>query len=172
MSRPTQQPLANECHTTLRNALISLCIEIHPLDGPFAVIRTDAAPRFIALKDDSVLRKHRIALEIGRIRNHNKNPVAEKAVQELELELLRQDPLGGPVSTVVLSVAIATLNSQIHSRGLSAREMWTQRDQFSNSQIPLTDHDLISKQHELHLTNHPHSEKAATSPSVSIEMSI
>jgi len=53
--------------------------------------------------------------------------------------------------------------------------MWTQRDQFSNSQIPLTDHDLINKHYQLHLTNHRHSEKskaplakAATSPSVSI----
>ena len=38
--------------------------------------------------------------------------------------------------------------------------MWTQRDQFSNKQIPLTDQNLIIAQHEQRLKNHPHSEKA------------
>ncbi|CAC5413331.1 unnamed protein product [Mytilus coruscus] len=38
--------------------------------------------------------------------------------------------------------------------------MWTQRDQFSNNQIPLTDQKLIIAQHEQRLKNHPHSEKA------------
>ena len=99
----------------------------------------------MALNNDSVLHDHRIVLVIGRVKNRNKNPVAERVVQEIELELLRQDPKGGPVSPVVLFVATATLNSQIRSRGLSAREMCTQRDQFSNIQIPLSDYDLISQ---------------------------
>ena len=70
---------------------------------------------------------------------------------------------------------MATLNSQIRSRGLSAREMWTQCDQFSNIQIPLSDYDLISQQQSLHKANHPSSEKSkaglaqvASSPSVTI----
>ena len=152
--------LPNERHDTLRDALLSLCIEMRPLDGPLAVVRTDPAPCFLALENDSVLHEHRIALEIGRVKNRNKNPVAEKAVQELELELLRQDPHGGPVSPVLLSVATATLNSRIRTRGLSAREMWTQRDQFSSTQIPLNDLDLITKQHDLRVANHPSSTKA------------
>jgi len=36
--------------------------------------------------------------------------------------------------------------------------MWTQRDQFTNSQIPLTDQALIREQHLQRLVNHPHSE--------------
>ena len=59
---------------------------------------------------------------------------------------------------MTLSVAIARLNSRIRSRGLSAREMWTQRDQFSNSQIPLVDRDLIMTQHKTRVLNHPYSE--------------
>ena len=39
--------IENERHDTLRDALIRLCIEIRPLDGPTAVIRTDAAPGFV-----------------------------------------------------------------------------------------------------------------------------
>ena len=111
---------------------------MRPLDGPLAVIRTDLAPFYMALDNDRVLHDHRIVLEIGRLKNRNKNPVAERAFQELERELLRQDPHGGPVSPVVLSVTTATLNSRICSCGLSAREIWTQNDQFSNIQIPLT----------------------------------
>lgn len=104
-----------------------------------------------------VLHDHRIVLEIRRVKNRSNNPVAEKAVQELDLELLRQDPQGGPVSPVVLSVAITTLKSLICSGGLSAREMWTQRDQFTNTQILLGDYDLISKQHNLPKAKHPSS---------------
>ena len=60
---------------------------MRPLDGPLAVVRTDPAPCFLALENDSVLHEHRIALEIGRVKNRNKNPVAEKAVQAKNLNL-------------------------------------------------------------------------------------
>ena len=61
---------------------------------------------------------------------------------------------------MTLSVATATLNAPIRSCGPSAREMWTQQDQFSNQQIPLHDQNLIVQQHEQHIANHRHSEKA------------
>ncbi|KAK3746301.1 hypothetical protein QZH41_004542 [Actinostola sp. cb2023] len=158
--------IENERHQTLRDGLIHLCIQMRPLDGPTAVIRTDPAPGFKALAVDQLLCHHRITLEIGNAKNCNKNPVAEKAVQELESELLRQDPLGGAISPVTLAIATASLNSRIRSRGLSAREMWTRRDQFSNSQIQLNDQDLITKQNQQRLANHPHSEtsKAPVAP--------
>lgn len=38
--------------------------------------------------------------------------------------------------------------------------MWTQRDQFSNKQLPLADDHLIARQHEQRLSNHPHSERS------------
>ena len=145
----------DERHQTLQDALIQLCIQRRPMDGPPAVIRTDPAPGFRALINDNLLHHHRITLEVGRAKNPNKNPVAEKAVQELECELLRQEPLGGAVSSLTLSIATAAVNSRVRSRGLSSREMWTERDQFTNAQIPLGDSNLIATQHELHLTNHP-----------------
>ena len=153
-------PLEDERHNTLRDALIRLCVQLRPLDGPTAVIRTDPAPGFKALRDDQLLKHHRITLEIGDAKNRNKNPIAERAVQEVESELLRHDPLGGPVTHVTLAVATANLNARLPSRGLSAREMWAQRDQFSNQQIPLQDQDIILRQHAQRLTNHPHSEKS------------
>ena len=64
------------------------------------------------------------------------------------------------MSLLTLAVATANLNARIRSRGLSSREMWTQRDQFSNHQIPLHHQSIIIKQHEQRITNHSHSEKA------------
>ena len=148
----------DERHDTLRDVLIRLCGEIKPLDGPPAVIRTDAAPAFKSLVTDKELTKHRIAIEIGRIKNPNKNPVAERAVQELELELLKLDPTGGVISAKNLALATATLNTRIRSRGLSAREMWTQRDQFTNRQINMSDQELIQTQETQRKKNHPYSE--------------
>ena len=112
----------NERRDTLRDALIRLCIEMRPLDGPSAVIRTDPAQGFRYLLNDELLHQHRLSLEIGRVKNPNKNPVAEKAVQELDNELRKQEPHGGPISPMTLYVAIARLNSRIRSRGLSARK--------------------------------------------------
>jgi hypothetical protein len=152
----------NERRETLRDALIHLCIELRPLDGPLSVIRTDPAPGFKALVNDELLHRHRINVEVGRVKNINKNPVAEKAVRELEDELLRQDPSGGFVSPLSLSIATSSLNSRIRSQGLSARELWTQRDQFTNDQLPISDWDVIRKQHNQRSLNHPHSEKAKT----------
>ena len=128
---------------------------MRPLDGPSAVIRTDPASGFKALTEDLLLKHHRITIEVGSAKNRNKNPVAEREVQEVENELLRRDPLGGPVSPVTLSVATATLNARIRSRGLSVREMWTHRDQFSNPQIPLHDQNLIVQQHEQRIFQPP-----------------
>ena len=150
--------LVNGRHQTLCNAIVNLCLEKCPMDGPHAVIRTDPKPGFRALVNSPLLKKHRITIEFGQAKNPNKNPMAERAVQELETELLHQKPLGGAVSPLTLAIATSALNSRIHSHGLSSRKMWTQRDQFSNKQLPLPDDHLIALQHEQHLSNHPHSE--------------
>ena len=148
----------SERHDALRDCIVRLCVEFRPLDGPPAVIRVDPAPGFIALVDDPTLQRLGICLEVGRIKNPNKNPVAEKAVLEVEDELLRQEPCGGPVSSLSLAIATAQLNSRIRGRGLSAREIWFQRDQFSNEQLPISDRAIISEQHHSRLQNHEHSQ--------------
>ncbi|KAK3083239.1 hypothetical protein FSP39_017533 [Pinctada imbricata] len=147
--------IPNEKRETLREALLRLVMELHPLDGPPAVIRVDPAPGFFALRDDAILGKFRIVLEFGRVKNKNKNPVAEKAIAELEDELLRQEPGGGPGTDFTLSVAVARLNSRIRFTGLSARELWTQRSQFTNEQLPVSDLHAIDQKYALRDTNHP-----------------
>ena len=59
---------------------------------------------FKPLKSDPLLASHAVALDFGRAKNVNKNPVAEKSNQELELELLRVDPTGYSVSAPLCSV--------------------------------------------------------------------
>ena len=120
-----------------------------PLDGPPAVIRVDPATGFMALRNDETLMSLRLSLEIGRVKNPNKNPVVEKAILELEEELLKQEPTGWPGIAVGSVIAVARLNSHIHYSGLSARELWTQRSQFTHEQLPISDRENLLRQHML-----------------------
>ncbi len=149
--------IPNEQANSIRTALVSLCLDIRPMEGPMAVVRVDPGPGFIALQNDTTLSSINVQLEIGRAKNENKNPVAEKAVRELEDEIARQQPNGGPVSETTLSLATARLNSRIRNRGLSAREMLFQRNQCTNEQIPMSDANLIKEQHQHRMSNHHHS---------------
>ena len=150
----------DEKSSTLGDALARLVVGLHPLDGPPAVIRVDPAPGFVALKTSNALQQIGISIEVGRIKNQNKNPVAERAVLELEEEMLRQEPGGGPLTDLGLAIATARLNSRLRSQGLSSRELWTQRNQFSNEQIPVNDLQHIVAKHQARQTNHPFSEAA------------
>ena len=135
--------LDDERRESIRNGLLRLCLELRPLAGPPSVIRVDPAPGFSALSTDETLRQYGLALEVGRIKNPNKNPVAEKCIAELGDELLRICPGGGPISPLSLAVVTANLNTRIRNSGLSTREMWLQRDQFTNLQIPVKDLQLF-----------------------------
>ena len=100
----------------MRDSLINLCIGLRTLDGPPVVIRTDSAPGFAALANDALLAKYRLTIELGRVKNVNKNPVAEKAVRELECELVHQQPTGGTITQLVRSVATANLNTRVRNK--------------------------------------------------------
>ena len=124
------------------------------------MIRVDPAPGFMALKNDETLKSLRLSLEIGRVKNPNKNPVVEKAILELEKELLKQKPTSGPVSELSLVIAVARLNSCIHYSGVSARELWTQQSEFTHEQLPISDRENRLCQHTLRKLNHTSSEKS------------
>lgn len=108
---------------TPRLAIIHSCLELRPLDGPFAVHRTD-----LGTANDQNLKSHRISIELGHFKNANKNLVAERAVQEVWEHILRIDSTARAVSSLLLSFAVASVNSSIPQGGLSARKMLTQRD--------------------------------------------
>ena len=159
-SYTVSQIIPDEQKTTLRDAIICACTSLRATGGPQTIVRVDPAPGFSSLVNDSKLKEHGIIVEIGRIKNVNKNPVGEHAVREVGDEILRLNPDGNPISEATLAVATSNLNSRIRKRGLSSREMFFQRDQFTNDQLPISDRELIQDQHMSRLKNHPYSEKS------------
>ena len=145
--------IESEKATDLQAGIVTTTAWYMSLDGPPTVMRVDPAPGFKSLHQDGSLARDRMALEIGRYKNLNRNPFAERSVQELHIELLKQDPCGGPVGHVKLQRAVNTLNGRIRERGLSLREM-LQRGQFTSSQLPVEDDWLIAEQHAKRLANH------------------
>ncbi|PFX17944.1 hypothetical protein AWC38_SpisGene17719 [Stylophora pistillata] len=118
-------------HEDLRNALVILYSQLRSLHDGGATIRVDPATRFCALTTDPILLSQGITLEIGRVKNLNKNPVAERAIEAIGLEVLNLFPEGRPVSDVTLALATANMNSCILHDGLLASEVCTQRDQLT-----------------------------------------
>ena len=128
--------LDDESRDSIRSGLLRLCLELRPLSGSPSVIRVDPAPGFASLCGDEFLRRYGLAVEVGRVKNPNKNPVAEKCIAELGNEVLRICPEVGTITPLSLAVATANLNTHIRNRVLSAHKMWLQRDQFTNAQNP------------------------------------
>ncbi|CAC5425523.1 unnamed protein product [Mytilus coruscus] len=122
------------------------------------VVRVDPAPGFRSLCDDSYLKQLNISIEIGHVKNQNKNPVADKAIAELEDELLREERNQSSLSENTLVIATTRLNSRLRQRGLSSRELWTQRNQFTHEQLPISEMNLIRAQHAARNKNHGFSE--------------
>ena len=146
----------DEKHDTLRDALTQLFVGVHPLDGPRAIIRVDPSRGFQSMANNDSLNHLNVTIEVGRVKNKNKNPVAEKAVRELEEDLIKQEPGGRPVSAVGLALATARLRLP----GLSSRELRTRRNQFTHEQLLLSDYNFILGKHAQRSTNHAFSEKS------------
>lgn len=76
-SNTTAQIIDDEKAKTLRLAITQSCVEQRPMDGPFAVVRTDPAPGFQELANDPIPKSYQmISIELGHFKNANKNPVA------------------------------------------------------------------------------------------------
>ena len=99
----------DEKHDTLRDALTQLIVGLHPLDGPRAIIRVDPSPGFQSTANNDSLNHLNVTIDVGRVKNKNKNRVPEKAVRELEEELIRKEPGVRPVSAVGLALVTALL---------------------------------------------------------------
>ena len=98
-------------------------------------------------------------LDFGRIHNKNKNPVVDKAIQELGGEILRYSSSGGPFDSAELAYITNILNSCLRSHGLSAWEVLYQRNQFDGEPIDITDLRLAEHQSQLRSANQQYSAK-------------
>ena len=150
--------IKSESANDLRNGLFET--SAHVLSGDGATVRVDCATAFQTLVGDPQLKNYGITLELGRTKNRNKNPVAEKAIGELEEELCRTKPGGQPVTSTDLILAIRTLNSRIRNRGLAAYEILYKRDHLTGSPLDLDDNTLANRQQDIRLSNHAPSAKS------------
>ena len=154
--------IPDEKSETLREAILDSVIHLIPTSG--TTIQVDAAPSlqsiansFVSLQSDDILRSNNICLDIGRIHNPNKNPVAENAVKEFRKEILRLKPRGGPISETERIIVTRNINSRIRNRGLSAKEILLRRELANNTPAPIDDESLSEQQYDLRMkTNLKH----------------
>jgi hypothetical protein len=163
-SYTTAELVPDETVQSISQSLVRMSNLLHPSPTGNIVIRLDPAPAhqsiFNNLKKDSSVVKANIGIDIGRTLNTNKNPVIDKGIKELLREILVINPRDEPISPSQLSEAIASLNSRYRASGMSAHEMWTQRDQTTGAQLPIKDRELILNQHSARKRNHKFSQKS------------
>ena len=152
----TASIIPDETANNLRSALITTTSFLRM---PTTTVRVDGATSFQALKDDTILQKRGIALDFGRLKNKNKNPVIDKCIRELEQELLRCES-DKPLTQLTLDTTLLTLNSRIRSQSLSAKEIILQRDQQSGTFLNINDQTFSQEQEQRRQRNHRYSSKS------------
>ena len=110
------------------------------------IIRVDPHSSFQSLEKDEILDNHNIKIEIGHKKNINKNSVAEKAIQELEDELVKISPHGSQIDDMILAKATDQLNCKIRHTHRSAKELLLKRNQFTGDDIEVDDLEVSDKQ--------------------------
>ena len=135
----------NESAESLQEGVIRLLSMYRAPSGPPVVVRVDPATGFQSCARSRSLSELHITLELGEPKNINKNPVAERGIQEFHAEVARISPAGGPLDEVTLSMAVSNMNSRIRLGGLSASEIWNQRDMFTGDQLPIDDLEAIRR---------------------------
>ena len=150
----------DEQEESMRSAIIKAASSIRANPQTLVTIRADNAPGLAALKQDFTLQKFKINLDYGRIHNENKNPVIEKAIQELGTEMLKFSSRGGPFTSSELAYITNILNSRLRHHGLSAWEIMYQRNQFNGEQIDISDLRIAEDQSHLRAANQQYSAKS------------
>ena len=101
--------IADEQHQTMCSDLICSVSLLRPNPQTKITIRVDNAPGFFALRNHFVLEQSLIELDFGRVHNKNKNPIVDKGIRELNPEILRHLPEGGPILPSTLALATSQL---------------------------------------------------------------
>jgi hypothetical protein len=127
-------------------------------------IRVDQAPGFKALfKKNANLRDLGIELELGECKNKNKLALADKKMQELEIEIKKAAPSPNVINVKILARATAAVNEKIRHQGLSAKEIMFARDQFTQENLKISDEVLAEEKMEIRKKENVYSAKAKAS---------
>ena len=165
--------LTDETADSIREAIIASVLDLMPEEG--TTVRLDPAPGnqtlaletekigktfFQILEADEILVKYGIKIDLGRVHNINKNPVAENAVKEFHKERLRLKPEGGPITEIDRCIIIRNINQRIRNRGLAAKEILLRRDLVTNHPKDVSDAKLSESQLAKRESAHPINEKS------------
>lgn len=138
--------ISDETAENLEAALISLISDYVPDTG--CIVQVDAATGFQALADgkSKFLGKLKISLDIGRINNRQKNPVAENTIKEIRKEWLRFKPNGDLLNDSELAIITSIINSRIRSNGLAPKEVLLKRSIHDHKPISIDDsHESLAQ---------------------------
>ena len=125
-------------------------------------IRVDKAPGLVKLasKSHPSLSNVGIKLILGDDENKNSNCSVDKAISELEAELVKLSPSGDKIDISTLAQATMLMNTKIRNRGYTAAELHFSRDSHDNKNLILDDFSLKEKQKTLRQQNHPYLAKS------------
>ena len=144
--------IPNEQSLAVKAALIETTAELISPSG--CVVRVDGSTALQSLVTDAELKNMGILVDVGRLKNCNKNPIAEKAIQELEQELRKAHPDGRSVMQAELAGITAMLNGRVRNHGLSSKEIVFQRDYHTGEQLNLMNTHLAQSQYQKRISNH------------------
>lgn len=85
--------IPDQTKSTLKSGLIVLASSVR-MEGSL-VIRTNGHSSLKSLVSDPQLSQLGITIEVGHVKNINKNPVAEKSISELRQQIRKLQPGGG-----------------------------------------------------------------------------
>lgn len=107
---------------------------------PTSTVYLDGATGFRALHHGPTLTQKGITLDYRHLKTRKRMLLlTREGIQELEQELLCLESSYREITKTVLHSVLESLNSRIHSRGLSAEEMIFQRDQPSVKTLAIKD---------------------------------
>ena len=125
-------------------------------------VRVDNAPGFLSLVKckDKDLENLRINIDISDSKNKNGVAIVDKAIQELEKEIVAISPENKPLSSSDLAKCTISLNSRIRNRDLSSYEIMFSREQNTGENISLDDKSMGETKMKLKEKNHKYSEQS------------
>ena len=148
----------DEKEESLRDGLMTLLAHYKTMKK--IQIRIDNQSGMVALVNNKVLKKLNIEVIPGDSKNINKNPVAERAVREIEDEILKIQSPDREITPSILAQATMAVNNKIRYTGYTANELFTNTNSLTGEKLRIEDHKLSDLQFENRQKVHESSAKS------------
>ena len=122
-------------------------------------VRVDNQSGMVALVNDKVLKKLNIEIIPGDPKNVNKNPVAERAVREIEDEILKIQSSDREITQSILAQSTMAVNNKIRYTGFTANELFTNTNSLTGEKLQINDKKLSDLQFQHRQKSHGSSAK-------------